>query len=458
MYKNYVCDMTKGNAAGLLLRFAFPMLIGNIFQQFYNMADSIIVGKFVSSDALGAVGSVGSLNFMFFSLCMGLGAGLGVLISQYFGAGEDEYVKKIIANAAYITIAAGMLMSLCGIICAKPILRIMNTPQENFADALIYMRIVCGATVIVAGYNMISSILRALGDSKTPLIFLVIASGINIILDLVFILVFKMGVSGAAYATVIAQFIAMMGSIWYGIKKNPYLQLKKRHFQADLEIFSNSLRLGLPIAAQNALIAFSCVALQSVVNNYGTVVMAAYTATSRVEQLVQQPFGSLGTAVSTFAGQNAGAGRYDRVTAGCKVSVKIVVIFSLIMVAVMFLLGDPIVALFVNEPEVIKIGAKGLQITSLMYIGLGMIYVMRGMLNGVGDVAFAMLNGVTEVIGRVGFAWLLMMLPSVGLWGVWYTNGFTWAITGAANVIRVLQGKWKNKCVTAAAKCARASM
>lgn len=458
MYKNYVCDMTKGNAAGLLLRFAFPMLIGNIFQQFYNMADSIIVGKFVSSDALGAVGSVGSLNFMFFSLCMGLGAGLGVLISQYFGAGEDEYVKKIIANAAYITIAAGMLMSLCGIICAKPILRIMNTPQENFADALIYMRIVCGATVIVAGYNMISSILRALGDSKTPLIFLVIASGINIILDLVFILVFKMGVSGAAYATVIAQFIAMMGSIWYGIKKNPYLQLKKRHFQADLEIFSNSLRLGLPIAAQNALIAFSCVALQSVVNNYGTVVMAAYTATSRVEQLVQQPFGSLGTAVSTFAGQNAGAGRYDRVTAGCKVSVKIVVIFSLIMVAVMFLLGDPIVALFVNEPEVIKIGAKGLQITSLMYIGLGMIYVMRGMLNGVGDAAFAMLNGVTEVIGRVGFAWLLMMLPSVGLWGVWYTNGFTWAITGAANVIRVLQGKWKNKCVTAAAKCARASM
>lgn len=450
--------MTKGNAAGLLLRFAFPMLIGNIFQQFYNMADSIIVGKFVSSDALGAVGSVGSLNFMFFSLCMGLGAGLGVLISQYFGAGEDEYVKKIIANAAYITIAAGMLMSLCGIICAKPILRIMNTPQENFADALIYMRIVCGATVIVAGYNMISSILRALGDSKTPLIFLVIASGINIILDLVFILVFKMGVSGAAYATVIAQFIAMMGSIWYGIKKNPYLQLKKRHFQADLEIFSNSLRLGLPIAAQNALIAFSCVALQSVVNNYGTVVMAAYTATSRVEQLVQQPFGSLGTAVSTFAGQNAGAGRYDRVTAGCKVSVKIVVIFSLIMVAVMFLLGDPIVALFVNEPEVIKIGAKGLQITSLMYIGLGMIYVMRGMLNGVGDAAFAMLNGVTEVIGRVGFAWLLMMLPSVGLWGVWYTNGFTWAITGAANVIRVLQGKWKNKCVTAAAKCARASM
>ena len=142
MERKYVCDMTQGNAAGLLLRFALPMLVGNIFQQFYNMADSVIVGKFVGSHALGAVGSVGSLNFLFFSLCMGLGAGLGILISQYFGAGQDEFVKKIIANAAYITAAAGIMMSLCGALLAKPILHIMHTPQENFADALVYMRIV----------------------------------------------------------------------------------------------------------------------------------------------------------------------------------------------------------------------------------------------------------------------------------------------------------------------------
>ncbi len=456
MERKYVCDMTQGNAAGLLLRFALPMLVGNIFQQFYNMADSVIVGKFVGSHALGAVGSVGSLNFLFFSLCMGLGAGLGILISQYFGAGQDEFVKKIIANAAYITAAAGIMMSLCGALLAKPILHIMHTPQENFADALVYMRIVCGATIVVAGYNMISSILRALGDSKTPLIFLVAASGINIVLDLLFVVVFQMGVAGAAWATVFAQIAAMVGSIWFGMYKNPYLQLKKRHFRFDMEILRDSLRLGLPIAAQNALIAFSCVALQSVVNQFGSVVMAAYTATSRVEQLVQQPFGSLGTALSTFAGQNAGARRYDRVTAGCKVSVWIVVIFSLLMVAVMFLFGDKIVGFFVNDPEVIAIGGKGLQITSLMYIGLGLIYIMRGMLNGVGDAAFAMINGVTEVIGRVGFAYLLLMLPSVGIWGVWYTNGLTWALTGAANVIRVLQGKWKTNIVIKTAEPYRA--
>lgn len=450
MEKKYVGDMTQGNAAILLLRFAFPMLVGNIFQQFYNMADSAIVGKFVGSHALGAVGSVGSLNFLFFSLCMGLGAGLGVLISQYFGAGEEDYVKKAIANAVYITLAAGIFMSICGVLFSGPILRAMHTPQENFADALVYMRIVCGATVVVAGYNMISAILRALGDSKTPLVFLVAASGMNIVLDLIFVLVFQMGVAGAAWATVISQMAAMAGSIWFGIRKNPYLQLKRRHFQFDRKILKKSLQLGLPIAAQNALIAFSCVALQSVVNRYGAVVMAAYTATSRVEQLVQQPFNSLGMAVSTFAGQNAGAGRYERVSAGCKVSVGIVVVFSLIMVAVMFLFGNGIVRLFVNDPQVIEIGAKGLEITSLMYIGLGLIYVMRGMLNGVGDAAFAMINGITEVAGRVGFAWVLMMFPAVGIWGVWYTNGLTWALTGAANVIRALQGKWKEKAVVEA--------
>jgi len=439
--------MTKGNEVGHLLRFALPMLVGNIFQQFYNMADSVIVGRFVGADALGAVGSVGSLNFLFFSLCMGLGSGIGILISQFFGAGQDDYVKKIIANAVYITLAAGFLMSLFGALFARPILTVMHTPAENFADALVYMRIVCGATFVVAVYNAISSVLRALGDSRTPLLFLVAACAVNIVLDLLFVLVFQMGVAGAAWATVIAQFLSAAGSILFGIKKNPYLSLERRHFAFDRGILGQSVRIGLPIAAQNALIAFSCVALQSVVNRFGSVVMAAYTATGRVEQLVQQPFGSLGMAVSTFAGQNAGAGRYDRVNNGCKKSVLLVIAFSLVMVVVMFLFGNQIVRLFVDDPDVIKIGARGLRITSLMYIGLGLIYVMRGMLNGVGDAAFAMVNGILEVAGRIGFAWLLMMIPSVGMWGVWYTNGLTWLLTGAGNVLRFLKGNWKAKAV-----------
>lgn len=437
--------MTKGNEVGLLLKFALPMLVGNIFQQFYNMADSIIVGKYVGANALGAVGSVGSLNFLFFSLCLGLGSGIGVLVSQYFGAGSEDYVKKITANAIYITFVVGMIMSVLSIVLARPILELMNTPAENFQDALVYMRIVCGATVVVAGYNMVSSVMRALGDSTTPLIFLVVASVINIVLDLVFILVFHMGVAGAAWATVIAQFVSMIGSALWGFKKNPYMQLEKKHMSYDAVICKKTFQIGLPIAAQNALIAFSCVSLQVVVNKFGTTVMAAFTATSRVEQLVQQPFGSLGVAVSTFAGQNVGAGQYDRVSKGCKKSVIIVGIFSLMMIAVMFLFSNPIVSIFLNEKDIVAIGARGLRITSLMYFGLGLIYVMRGMLNGVGDATFAMINGIMEVVGRIGFALILMQIPAIGIWGVWYTNGLTWVLTGAANVIRFAKGKWRSK-------------
>ncbi|MGN0482240.1 MAG: MATE family efflux transporter [Lachnospiraceae bacterium] len=447
MKKSFVCDMTKGNEVSLLLRFAVPMLIGNIFQQFYNMVDSIIVGRYVGSNALGAVGAVGNLNFLFFSLCMGLGAGIGILISQYFGAGKEEIVKKCVANSIYITLAAGLLMSVLGAGLAKPILHLMNTPKATFDDAVVYMQIVCGATVVVAGYNTISSILRALGDSKTPLIFLVVSCLINIVLDFWFVLGLNMGVAGAAWATVLAQVVSMVGSIWFGVKTNPYLKLHREHYRVDGDIIKKSFQIGIPIAAQNALIAFSCVALQSVVNRYGETVMAAYTATSRVEQLVQQPFSSLGTAISTFAGQNAGAGKNDRVIKGCKKSVLIVGIFSFVMIGVMFLFSDPIVGIFVTEKEVIHIGAKGLRITSLMYFFLGMIYVMRGALNGVGDAAFAMMNGVTEVVGRIGFAWLLVMIPAIGMWGIWLTNGFTWVLTGLVNTMRFCQGRWKNKTV-----------
>lgn len=447
MNERYVCDMTKGNEVGLLLRFALPMLVGNIFQQLYNMVDSIIVGKFVGSNALGAVGAVGNLNFLFFSLCLGLASGIGILISQFFGAGKDDYVKKIIANSVYIITISGAVMSIISFVFARPILHLMNTPAENMKDAVIYMQIVCGATVIVAIYNGISSILRALGDSKTPLIFLIVSSFINVGLDLLFVLVFHWGVAGAAWATVIAQFISAIGSILFALSRNPYLKLEKRHFTVDNDIIKKSFQIGLPVAGQNAMIAFSCVALQSVVNNYGTTVMAAYTATSRVEQLVQQPFGSLGTAVSTFAGQNVGAEKYDRVSTSCKKSTLIVLVFSFMMIAVMFLFGDPIVRLFVNEPDVIEIGARGLRITSFMYFALGMIYITRGMLNGVGDAAYAMINGLTEVVGRIGFAYLLMSIPAVGMWGVWYTNGLTWILAGAAGIIRFFQGKWKTKSV-----------
>jgi putative MATE family efflux protein len=445
MNKRYVTDMTSGNEIMLLIKFTIPMLLGNLFQQFYNLADTVIVGQFGGEYGLASIGAVGSVNFLFFSLCMGMGAGVGIMISQNFGAGKDEYVKKIVGNSIYITLVAGILMSVVSVVFARPILTLMNTPEECMADALLYMRIVCGATFLVAAYNMISSILRALGDSKTPLIFLVVACFVNIILDLVTVVGLHMGVAGAAIATVFSQTIAMIGSIAVGVKKNPYLQLNPVHKELNTDIIDKAIRLGIPLALQNALIAFSCVALQRVVNSFGSNVMAAYTATGRIEQLVQQPFGSLGTAVSTFAGQNAGAQKLDRVKSGCIKSVFIAAAFSLLMIVVMFAFGEGIIRFFTPNAEAIRIGAQGLRITSLFYFALGLIYIFRGMLNGVGDAAFALINGLIEVVGRIGFAAILMAIPGVGLWGCWYTNGLTWAITGLGCVIRYMKGKWRTK-------------
>lgn len=440
-------NMTEGNIYKLLLLFSLPMLLGNVFQQVYNLVDSIVVGNYVGKEALGAVGSVGSLTFLFFSFAMGLGNGMGVLVAQYFGAGKDSYVKKIIPNAFYVTLVAGVMVSILAVTLARPILTLMHTPIEDFEYACTYLQIVGAATFVVAIYNLVSAILRALGDSKTPLYFLVVASILNVGLDLLFVVAFHMEVAGVAYATIISQALSAVGSFAFAAITNPYFKLSKEDFKPDKELMMKGIKLGLPLAAQGGLIAFSCIVLQAVVNSYGPDVMAAFTATTKVEQLVQQPYGTISIALSNFTGQNIGAGKIDRVKEGFKKGTIVVVIFSLIMIVVMNLFGDNIISMFIKESEVVYIGAMGLKITCFMYLGLGMIYVARGMLNGAGDSMFSMLNGVCEVVCRVGFALILMNIPFIGMWGLWWTNGGTWILTAIMSVTRFFMGKWKSKAV-----------
>lgn len=441
--KSYVKDMTTGNPTGLLLSFMLPMVVGNIFQQLYNMVDSMIVGKYVGADALAAVGATGSLNFLIFSLCGGMANGIGIIISQYFGAGNAEGVKKAIANAVYIMTAAAVCMGILGFVLAKPLLAVLNTPENILEAAALYMQIMCAGVLAVALYNCIAAILRALGDSKTPLYFLIVASILNIALDLFFVRGINMGVAGAGIATIISQLLAGAGSLLFAVLKNPYFKIEKEHRKAERDIIRQSVRMGVPLAFQSSLIAISCVALQSVVNTFGSVVVAAFTATSRIEQLVQQPYNSLGMAVSTYTGQNIGAGKIDRVKQGYRKGCLIMAVFSLVMLPLAQFGGEFIMRLFVNEQEVIDLGSQALKITSWFYLFLGSIYVTRGMLNGAGDAAFAFVNGLVEVIGRICFARPLTMIPSVHVWGVWLATGLTWGITGVVSVLRYLQGKWK---------------
>lgn len=439
-----VKDMTEGRETPLLLKFMLPMLLGNVFQQFYNIVDSAIVGRFEGATALGSIGCTGSLNFLFFSTCNGLSVGAGVLIAQNFGAKNKELVKSTIANALYIVSAIGLVISILGVLLARPILTFMQTPPSQLEGAIDYMQIVSGGTIAVALYNFSAQAMRALGDSKTPLVFLIVASVINIGLDLLFVCVFKWSVMGAGLATVISQGISAVLCLAYGFWKNPYFKLSKNNLKFNKIIAEKCFKVGMPIASQSMLIALSCVILQRVTNSFSDLAVSAYTVTIRIEQLVQQPFASLGSALSTFTGQNMGAGKTQRVRNAMRKSTIMVLGFAVVMLGVCHLFGENIVSFFVKEKDVIELGAKGLKITSAMYFPLGMIYVTRGILNGTGDVFYAMLNGIMEVIGRVGFSLILVSLVDIGVYAVWFTSGFTWVITGLTGLIRYLQGKWRS--------------
>lgn len=448
MAKQYVCDMTVGNETSLLLKFSLPMLVGNIFQQFYNMVDSVIVGNYVGKNALAAVGMTSSLNFLYFALCNGFATGTGVMMAQYFGMKNEKRVKDSIGNSVYLLFGMGVLVSVTAILLSRGVLVLLNTPDTIFEDALLYTRISCGGILAVVLYNGIAAMLRALGDSTTPLIFLIIASVLNVFGDLFFVLVLHMGVAGVAIATILAQALSAVGCIIYAVLKNPYFRLERENFKPDRTLLSKMLRLGIPFGAQGSLIAFSCVALQSVINRFGEDVIAAFTATCRIEQLVQQPYNSLGQAVATFTGQNLGAGNVERVKKGYRRAGLLVVVFSLAMCAMMFLWGDDFVRLFVDDREVVAIGGKAIRITSLFYIPLGMIYVARSLLNGAGDSVFAFISGLAEVAGRIGFSLGLSAIPALGYWAVWCTTGLTWLITGAVCMLRYAQGKWEKIVLT----------
>jgi len=286
--------------------------------------------------------------------------------------------------------------------------------------------------------------LRALGDARTPLYFLIFACVLNVGLDLFFVCSLEMGILGAALATIIAQFIAGVGCLVYALKYNEYFKFVREDFKIEKQILAGTVRLGLPLSLQFSLIAVSTMALQRVVNTFGTTVVAAFTATSRVEQLLHQPYGSLSAALSTYAGQNLGAKRMDRIKLGIKKGILLMGVFSLIMIPIMQFFSNPIVKLFVNEADVIEYGAAGLRITSWFYLALGMIYVIRGTLNGVGDALFAFINGIVEVIGRIVIPIALTMIPLIGVWGIWWSAGIVWVVSAAFSIWRYMSWKKKN--------------
>ncbi len=435
--------MTEGSPVSLIIMFSIPMLIGNLFQQLYNLVDSVIVGQYVGADALAAIGATNSVTFLFFALCNGIGSGGGIITSQFFGKGDDSEVKSCIANTGYIMLVFPLVVGIGAFFLSRPVLGFLDTPSEIMGDAVAYMKIMCVGLVFVSLYNYASSMLRALGDSKTPLFFLIFSCLLNTGLDVLFVCVFNMSVRGAGIATVISQFVSGISCLGYAVRKNEYFKMTREDLRYNSNVTVKVLKLGIPLSLQFSLIAISCMALQKVVNSFGKVTVAAFTATSRIEQIIHQPYQTLGAALSTFTGQNYGAKKMDRVKAGYRKSMMLMAIFSILMLPIMQLFGDSITRFFVSDEAVIAMGAKALQITSFFYVMLGVIYVIRGVLNGLGDSVFALLNGIVEVIGRFVVPVALTAVPAIGLWGIWWSVGIVWAISGITAWMRYISYKKK---------------
>lgn len=421
-------NMIEGNPVKLLIQFSIPMLIGNLFQQVYNLVDSIVVGQMIGSNALAAVGATGSATFFFFALCNGIGSGGGIIVSQLFGAKEFSKLKKCMTNVAYIMIVLPMIIGTLAYFLAEPLLIFLKTQPEVLHDSVRYMHVMCIGIIFVSMYNYVSSMLRALGDSITPLIFLIFSCIVNGILDVLLVSI-GFGVIGAAYATMISQLLSGLLCLGFAFKTNEYFKFTKSDMLFDSMMVKKVVKLGVPLSLQYSLIAISTMALQSVVNSFGVTAMATFTATSRIESIIHQPYQTLATSASTFTGQNYGAKKMRRIVRGYRDSLKIMAIFTVIMLIVMQLFSRYIMRIFVSDIEVIDMGAKALKITSMFYIALGALYVIRGVSNGLGDGLFALLNGIVEVFGRFIVPIALVSIPLIGVWGIWWSTGIVWFIS-----------------------------
>ena len=395
-------DMTVGNPMKIIFGFTLPIFIGNVFQQFYNMADAVIVGKFVGNKALAAVGSTGTIMFLIYGFVVGMTAGFTVLTAQKFGAGDMKGMRKTVAGAGILSFVVGALLTILFMAFMKPLLILMNTPSDIFADAYSYIMIVSGGILAQMLYNLLSSILRALGNSKLPLVFLIISALLNIVLDLVFIVGFGMGAKGAAVATVIAQGVSGILCLFYIIAKIPILHLKREDLDVGSTIYKNQLRIGVPMALQYSITAIGTMMVQSSLNILGSTLVAAYTAAGKIEQVVTQAYVAMGTTMATYAAQNMGAGSVKRIREGFKACTVIGVVYSFVAAGFIMIVGKYMTYLFVSEDVDIIMNSVDiyLKCIGIFFIPLAVVNIYRNGIQGLGYGLLPMMAGVAELIGR----------------------------------------------------------
>lgn len=440
--------MTAGSPIRLMTRFCVPVMVGSIFQQVYNITDSIIVGNTVGSSALAAVGATGSSTFLLLALASGLTSSFSILLSQHFGSGDTEKIRKTLVASIYTILAASLLLSLVGIFGSGAIMRLLNTPEDILGDATVYLQICIGGCIGQLVYNAAAAILRSVGNSKIPLLFLIVTCVLNILLDLLFVLAFDMGVKGVAIATVISQCIAAAACTIYTAKKMPIFRLGRVDMRPDTASVKAILKIGLPMSFQMMLLAVGDMVVTSVINSFGTVMVASFSTVTRINNLAMLSFSSIAHSFSVYTGQNFGARQDRRIQKGVTQVGLMVVGLSLLSTALVYAFGQPLIRVFISAndaslQDILTLGYYGLRVYGAFFPFLGLIWMFNGALRGMGEVTIPFISSLIELALKIALS--IAFATLFGLNGVWYAAPIGWVIGLLPSTIRFYSGGWKRR-------------
>lgn len=442
-----ITSLTEGKPSKVLFFFTLPMLFGNIFQQLYNLADSLIVGRIVGSDGLAAVGASFAITFLSIGIATGASQGCAIIISQCYGARDFKKMKSGFSTALISVISLGVLMTIASYFFLEPLLKLLKTPDDIFDSSLSYIKIIFIGSMFVFAYNGLAAIFNAIGDSKTPMNFLIFSTILNIILDITFVGGFKMGVSGAAYATLISQILSTVGLFIYFIIKLKGMGLDDEPAKLfDTAILKNMIRIAVPSIIQQSMVSTGMMAVQGLVNSFGTNMVAGYTAATKIDSLAIMPILNIGIALSSYTAQNLGAKITVRVQQGYVAALKMIAIFSVVVSVLIFVFGKYFINMFMDSgtsSEAITRGIQYLQVVSIFYFLFGIMCITNGILRGAGDMKAFMTSTLVNIASRIIFAYVLS--PIMGYRSIFWSIPLGWGLAAAISFIRYKSGKWKDK-------------
>jgi putative MATE family efflux protein len=441
-------DLSQGNIAGLILKFTLPMLAGNVFQQTYNVVDSIVIGNYLGKDALAAVGASFPVMFALLSLIFGVASGVAIIISQYFGAKNFPKVKQAIFTMYVIVIFSSVILTVIGISSSEAIFRLIELPAHVIPMATLYLNIIWGGVIAMFAFSATNSILRGLGDSRTPLYFLIASSVLNIFLDLLFVLVFKWGIAGVAIASICAEILALTGAMVYLFRTHDLLKGGYDDFKFDFQIFVKSIKIGLPSGMQHMFVAVGMVAVYRIVNQFDIDVIAAYSVAGRIDSFAVMPAMNFAMALTVFVGQNIGAGRLERVKTGLVATIFMTACISVFFTGISIFFGRQLMGIFTNEAQVVEIGYQYLIVVASFYIVFSTMFCFTSLYRGAGDTIIPMLITLLALwLVRIPLSWYLSQ--TMGANGIWWGIPLAWVVGLVLSFLYYFTGRWKKNALLA---------